>query len=150
MSTLQKTEIDLSSTSNVITEGKPILIQSNNNKKLYTIIAIISAIVLIAVIVLMAVFLSKKNNKHKRNFARHFSKSDDLHQNIELLIDGIEVGKRRNLQEEVKAQILGTNFEELNSTDTILYLDGRKIPFDKFLFIKSVSPVKINIKFRKK
>lgn len=101
----------------------------SNNKKLYTIIAIISAIVLITIIILMAVFLSKKNNKPKRNFARHFSKSDDLHQNIELLIDGIEVGKRRNLQEEEKVQILGTNFEEFNSTDTILYLDGKKDTF---------------------
>ena len=149
METMQKTDLDINSISNVNPGGKPILIESNN-KKFYATIAIILVIVLITIIVLMAVFLSKKNNKPKRNFARHFSKSDDLHQNIELLIDGIEVGKRRNLQEEEKAQILGTNFEELNSTDTILYLDGRKIPFDKFLFIKSVSPVKINIKFRKK
>ena len=149
MSTLQKTDMDMNSTSNVYQEGKPILIESNN-KKLYTLIAIISAIVLIIIIVLMAVFLSKKNNKPKRNFARHSSKSDDLPQNIELLYDGIEVGKRRNLQEEEKVQILGTNFEEFNSTDTILYLDGKKIPFDKYLFIKSASPAKINIKFRKK
>ena len=149
METMQKTDFDINSTSNVNPVRKPILIESNN-KKLYATIAIISAIALITIIVLMAVFLSKKNNKPKRNFARHFSKSDDLHQNIELLIGGNEVGKRRNLQEEEKIQILGTNFEEFNSTDAILYLDGKKIPFDKYLFIKSDSPVKINIKFRKK
>ena len=113
------------------------VIKSKDNKKCCITIGIMSGFVVIATIVLLVLLLTKKRK----------TSLDDWHQTIELLIDEKEVGKRRYLQEEEKIQILGTNFNELNSNNTIIFLNDRKIDFDKYLFIKGSSLVKVVIKF---
>ena len=114
-----------------------LFVKTKDNKKYCIKIGIICGIVVIATIVLLVLIHMKKGKISLDNF----------HQTIELLIDEKEVGKTRYLQEEEKVQILGKNFSELNSNNTIIFLDDRKIAFDKYLFIKANSLVKVVIKF---
>ena len=149
ISTINNTNINLDLKANDQTGTNPI-IKKSNQKKLCILVGIISAIVLITTIVLLAVFLPNKKKKSPRSYSIPSLESNDYHQTIELLIDGKEVGKRRYLQEEENVQILGKNFNELNSKNTIIYLDDKKVTFAKYLPIKSNSIVKVYIKFFEK
>lgn len=148
MSTIENTASNFDLKSKIQAENS---LKSSNNKTTYILIGILSAIAIITTIILLAVFIPKKN-KSSRIFSLPSTKSDldDYSQTIELLIDGKEKGKIRNLQEEEKIQILGKNFEELNSINSQIYLDGEKVAFNKYLSIKSSSLVKVNIKFFEK
>ena len=150
--TINNTEINLDIKDKNQTGTISVLKESNksNNKKLLLYIGIVSAIAIILTIVLLAVFLPNRKKKPPRNISSPSSKLNDYHQIIELLIDGKEAGKSRFLQEEEKVQILGKNFNELNSRNTIIYLDDKKVAFDKYLPIKSNSVVKVNITFFQK
>ena len=56
----------------------------------------------------------------------------------------------RILQEiDEKIQIFGVNFNELNSDNVIILLNGKKVSFDKYLSVKSTKAVKIIINSRK-
>ena len=124
------------------------VLKKSNDRKTYILIGIIVAIALITTIILLAVLLPKKRNKTSRtNIIDTSKKSDEFNQGIELLIDGKDIKKIRCLQEEEKVQILGTNFDELNSINSIIFLDDKKIVFDKYLSINSTSLVNVTIKF---
>ena len=128
------TKGDLKTTSQIETKTS---IKSCNNRKNCILIGIITRIVVILAVVLLALLLIKKRK----------NSNEDFNQTIELLIDGNEIGKSRNLQEEEKVQILGKNFNELNSSNSFIFLNDDKITFDKYLFIKSSSFIKVVIRF---
>ena len=95
------------------------------NKTLYIIIGVVSGVVIITAIVLLTVLLTKNDkSKHKLNPDNRIANSK---QSIELFIPGYGRDKRRNLQKEddeeeeiYDAKILGDNFNELNSSNTIV------------------------------
>ena len=124
--------------------------KSSYNKTTYILIGIIAAIAIIIIIVLLAVLLPKKSKKPSRTIINISEELDYYNQSIELLIDGKELGKTRFLQELEKVQILGANFDELNSINSIIFLDDKKVAFDKYLSINSSSPAKVVINFNEK
>ena len=66
-------------------------------------------------------------------------------QTIKLSIEQNEL-KMRNLQEE-KIQIFGNSFNDLNISNSIIYIDGKRTDFDKFVAIESNNPTQIEIRF---
>ena len=149
MSTISHIDIHNADLS-VISQKKENQISEKSDKKPFILIGIIVALALITTIVLLIVILSKKEKKSSKKINIISSKPDNYYQIIELLVDGQEVGKRRNLQEKEKIQILGQNFDELNSINSIIYIDDKNVPFDKFISIESNTIVKVVIKFLEK
>ena len=62
-----------------------------------------------------------------------------MDQTIEILIEGNRNNKENRYLQEVedKIKILGDNYNELDSSNALILIDGEKIPFDKYLSIKS-------------
>jgi surface protein len=117
-------------------------------RKLYVIIGVVAAAVVITAIVLLCVFLTRKKPEHIKLPKENIQNSK---QGIQILIHGNNLSqRRRNLQEnEEIIQILGKNFNELNSDNTIIYIDNKKVNFDKYISIGSNKTTKVEIKFLK-
>ena len=122
-----------------------------SNKKVFITIGIIGGIALITSIVLMAILIRKKDKTKVTRYSNNLTEEESNlpTQSIELLIDGNEESKkRRNLQQnEEKIQILGNNFNEFNSSNAIIYINGNKTDFDKFIPFQSNTSTKVEIKF---
>ena len=144
MSTIQHIESEQNSANPPV---KNQTLKTINTDKRFLVLGIVIGFLLITSIVLVLIFVLRKNNKSQKIYKIPYEENDDFDQSIELIVDGKDEEKRRNLQEENKVQILGKNFNELNKTNAAIYLDNKKVPFDKYISIKSSSSVKIVIKF---
>ena len=71
---------------------------------------------------------------------------------IGILIEGKnETGRMRNLQESGEMiKLLGDSFDEFNPDNTFMYIDGNKFDFDKNIYVKSSTTVKVILKFSQK
>jgi len=119
-------------------------------RKLYVIIGVVAAAVVITTIVLLCVFLTR--NKKPEHIKLPKENIQNSKQGIQFLIQGNGLSQRgRNLQEGEKEtiQILGTNFNELNSTNTIILIDNKTVDFDKYISIDPSKTTKVEIKFLK-
>ena len=94
--------------------------KSNQSKKIYITIGILTGIVIITTLVLLIVFLSRKSkNTHK------IARTNGANiQSMELVIEGNqEYNKGRNLQNNRRyVQIFGDSFNELNSSNAYIIL----------------------------
>ena len=128
----------------------PIKYVPKSNKKLYITLGIIGGVILVTTIVILAVFIPK--GKKKPKISKQTLSGKTLPQSIELFIDINESSKKiRNLQgNEEKVQIIGDNFNEFNSDDTIIYIDGKNMSFDKSISVKLNTVIMVEIKFSKK
>ena len=118
-------------------------------EKLYVIIGVVVAVIIVTLVVLLNVLLIRKGI-HRRKIISN-NDIQNSKQGIQILIHGNNLSqRRRNLQEnEEIVQILGKNFNELNSDNTIIYIDNKKVNFDKYIPIDSNKTIKIEIKFLK-
>ena len=122
------------------------------NKTLYIIIGVVSGVVIITAIVLLTVLLTKNDkSKHKLNPDNRITNSK---QSIELFIPGYGRDRRRNLQKEddeeeeiYDAKILGDNFNELNSSNAIIYVNNKTVDFNKSISLNMSESNTIVIKF---
>ena len=124
-------------------------IQPKSHKKLYVIIGVVAAVVIITTIILLCVLLTRNDKSKHIKF-----NTDDIQnskQGIQFLIQGNKLSqRRRNLQEnEEKIQILGNSFNELDSSNTLIYIDNKTVDFDKYISINSSKTTKVEIKFLK-
>ena len=73
-------------------------------------------------------------------------------QSIEILIEGKKSSEsRRNLEEsEEKIKIFGDSFNELGADNAFIYLDDKKLDFNKEISIKSSTTVRLVVKFTTK
>ena len=118
-------------------------------EKLYVIIGVVVAVIIITMVVLLNVLLIRKGRHRPKKISNNDIQNSK--QGIQILIHGNNLSqRRRNLQEnEEIIQILGKNFNELNSDNTIIYIDNKKVNFDKYIPIDSNKTIKIEIKFLK-
>lgn len=148
MSTINHMDLNFDSkTSNKTEENQ---VSKSSNKTTFIILIVISVIVVITTIILLAVFLPKKNKKTNRTNIKASLKKDNYNQSLELIVDGKEDGNKRYLQEVEMVQILGDNFDELNSINSIIYLNDKIVPFNKKLSINFDLPSKVVIKIIEK
>ena len=77
---------------------------------------------------------------------------DNNLQSIEILIEGNKEneGKRELEETEENIKIFGDSFNELEKDNAFIYLDDKKINFNKEISIKSSTTVRLVIKFSKK
>jgi len=109
-----------------------------SRKNLFIIIGVAGAIVLITAIVLIIVLATRKKNNSKVNRIPSNPKTnDDLStQSIEMMIEGNEESKKvRLLQSNVnKIQIFGNNFNELNSDEATMLINGKNYKHSCFIY----------------
>ena len=127
-----------------------------SNKKVFITIGIIAGIALITAIILMAVLIRKKDKTKVSRYSNNPTEEENNSptQRIELLIDGREESKIRRIrnlqQNEEKVRILGNNYNEINSSNAVIYINGNKTDFDKFIHLQPNTSTKVEIKFSEK
>ena len=113
-----------------------------SNKTLMIILTLLIGILTVAIVILSVILPKKKKNQN----------DEEMDQTIEILIEGNRNNKENRYLQEVedKIKILGDNYNELDSSNALILIDGEKITFDKYLSIKSKKTIKIIIKFKQK
>ena len=115
------------------------------NKILYIIVGVVSGIVIVTCIVLLVVLIVTKDKPQKRVITDN--SIENSKQSLQFLIQG-NTRRRRNLQEgEEYIKILGDNFNELNSSNAIMYVDNKTMDFNKNISINASKATTVEIKF---
>ena len=123
---------------------------TSSNKKLFISLGIVGGIAIVTAIVLMAVLIprGRDNSKVAKRAYNPITETEEP-QSIKILAGNENSRRIRNLQGNDKIQILGDNFNELDSSNAVIYIDGKNVSFDKYVSVDSNTPVNIEIQFFK-
>ena len=116
-----------------------------SSSKLYLIVGIVAGAAIVAIIVILAILIKTKDNDPP-------SRPIEAKQTLELLIEGNAYGRRRYLQnnnEDEVIQILGNDFNELDSSNANILINGKNFGFNKTIIIKQNQNYTVEIKFLK-
>ena len=116
-----------------------------SSSKLYLIVGIVAGAAIAAIIVILAILIKTKDNDPP-------SRPIEAKQTLELLIEGNAYGRRRYLQnnnEDEAIQILGSDYNELDSSNANILINGKNFGFNKTILVKQNQNYTVEIKFLK-